>query len=187
MRGSSGRSVTSTRRWPLCGSRSSGRQSRSQSAGKRALWPSSQTTVSESGIDCTAVIACASGMNLPDSLEQAALVSVKDRGGERRSATHECQRNEYAAPAEGHGQPRDAVASERASQVSHAIDDTRSGRAGPQPAEVEREGSAEIGVGTEQAEGDQADQRDREPGGVRAPRKQREREKSCGGRRQPGE
>ena len=64
---------------------------------------------------------------------------------------------EHSVPAQGDREARHAVPREHAAEIADAVDDARGGGARLLAAEIERERAAEIGVGPEQAEGDQAD------------------------------
>src|ERR1039457_1447122 len=135
--GSSGTSAMSRSRWPLCGSRSSGRLSRSQRLPGNPPPPPPP-------------------LSLPGGRSPGAKC-IQSAGAERRQCADCSQSLEYALPAEHHRDPCDAVAGEHGPQIADAIDDAGGDRAGLLATEVQRDGTSQIRIGPEQAEGDGPD------------------------------
>src|SRR5580704_14051568 len=121
MRGCSGRSAMSMRRWPLWASRSCARLSRSHRLAKALTAPSAHSMVSAAEEALTFRTANRSGMYR--FYRGVGIDHVKDTRTSGRNCADPCEHDENAFPAQGNREARDAVACEHPAKVADAVDD----------------------------------------------------------------
>src|SRR5580704_188557 len=154
IRGASGTSRISTRRCPLWASRSWARLSRNHTLANSVTPPSVHSILSASGaLLMRLTLRC----SLTGGPRCTHVQDIKNAGAQRGCRTDRGQRHEYAFPAVGAFDTRHGVAGQHAADVANAVDDSRGGGTGLLAAEVECKSAAEIRIGPEQAQRDDAD------------------------------